>query len=200
MVKNMKSGTLQFETSIQRGMPIQLPNIFEKIQKCVSVDPLFKLCFTVNPNKKYVKIRVRVPGFKKAIDNTLKSQDLTQFQQRMFGTKVGNALHDIAKRIHIPSVDDIFGEMDKNEKRKKDNMKAQGRSLSKMQKKLMKMLTPKQKSRFKKLTSTGLFKIKCGEGRSGLKCRQRKAQLLRKIARKIIGRKRREKRRKQKKK
>ena len=112
MVTNMKEGALEFETSMQRGMPVQLPNVFKKIKKCVSADPFIKLCFTVNPDKKYVKVDVRVPGFKKA----LRRADLTQFQQRMFGTKVGNALHDIARKIKIPSVNDIFAEMDKNDK------------------------------------------------------------------------------------
>ncbi len=59
--------------------------------------PSTKLCFTVNPRKKYVKVKVRVHGFKKAVDKALRRAALTQFQQRMFGTKVGNALHDIAR-------------------------------------------------------------------------------------------------------
>ena len=137
----MKEGALEFETSMQRGMPVQLPNVFKKIKKCVLADPLIKLCFTVNPDKKYVKVDVRVPGFKKAVDKALRRADLTQFQQRMFGTKVGNALHDIARKIKIPSVNDIFAEMDKNDKRKEGKMRAEGRSLARMQANNLKALS-----------------------------------------------------------
>ena len=74
-------------------------------------------------------------------------------------------------------------------------MRAEGRSLTRMQANILKALTPKQRSRFKKLTSSGLFKVKCGEGRKGRQCRQRKSRLLRKIARKVAWRKHSEERR-----
>merc|ERR1712130_223687 len=89
MVRMMKKGTLEFDTSINKGLPVQFPGVYQKITKCVSADPLFKLCFSVNPNKKTVHVQVRVPAFKKAIDAALQAEDMTVFQQRMFGTKWG---------------------------------------------------------------------------------------------------------------
>jgi len=193
----MKSGTLQFGTSMQRGLPVQIPNVFEKINKCVSADPLFKLCFEVNPNKKTVEVKVRVPGFKKAINAALKSSEseLTDFQRRMFGNKVGNALHEIAKRIKVPSVDDIFKSLDNVSKRKQRRADREADRIAKYQQSLMKILSPTQKKRFKVLTSSNLFKLKCGKGRKGRICRRKQMDLLRKIARKVAGRKKRRNRR-----
>ena len=191
----MAVGTLKIPTSMQRGLPVQIPHVYERIKKCVSADPLFKLCFVVNPNKKSVKVKVLVPGFKKAVDDALKSEDLTRFQKRMFGKKVGNALHDIAKGIKIPSVDDIFGEMKKNEKRKKARSDREADRLKRMQSRLLKYLNPKERKRFHKLTGSNFFTKKCGSGRAGRACRRRKARLLRKIAKKVAGRRRRKRRR-----
>merc|ERR1712228_172154 len=84
--------------------------------------------------------------------------------------------------------------MEKNDERKERRVERQANRLQKMKQKLMRLLNPKQRVRFKKLTMTKFFKIKCGSGRKGLKCRRRKAVLLRKIARKVSGRRRRRRR------
>merc|ERR1712003_480827 len=56
-------------------------------------------------------------------------------------------------------------------------------------------MNPKQKKRFKELTSSGLFKLKCGSGSEGRACRRKKADLLHKISEKVAGRSKRSKRR-----
>eukprot|EP01084_Bolivina_argentea_P135004 237970_1 len=164
---------------MERGLPINLPHIYKKIHKCTSVDPLFKLCFDVNPTKRMLHIKVRVPGLKKAMNGVLREAELTPFQARMFGNKVGNALHDIAKNIKIPSVGKAFRTMKVQKKLRTERRQRKAERLQKRQEKMLKkykLMGQNGKNKMNQVRDQQ-FKIKCPAGEPGAKCRRRRARM-----------------------